>query len=1205
MPVIATPLGTYHSLWPPRDLGKDQAAAHLAGGSTPVVSSCAFATKVQGHALRLAAVSLPVARLETVWRGGQTIYRQMDATGRVWRAEERLRVFDGEVSDRDLLVDLKTGAACVAKASTADKLAIKPWASRLAGNLRGDSKEHGAKAVEVFLENLDKPFSQMNENQVDNAIEAARKHLRTLAGDQMVGAWAKRITVTVEDMSRHTKQVIRDEWLPSVTPSLRAPERTAARQIGNLNGFWVRNKMGQIDQDLSRQAKVIISRGLRNGLGNKDIAQDLRDAIPGMYEMRTGQYAETVANVAVARARSGAELFSYEEAGVEYLEVVAMLDERTTEACRLMDGQIISVGDCREVYDRGINVQNPEDIATENPFMRVTKDDEGRRFLDTRNGDRIAQIERSGRGKLDDRGTTKQFVGGKDFKGAKIGLPPYHFRCRTMTIPRMDIYQVPAGEMRRSMAENTNYPSDPVRPYDPRPALSSALPSMSNPSQVGLYSVVDDGVLPYLSTSQQLVDVANAIPANSFMSIRHTPVEAFPKDPSEFAIEARRDTDDGTLAERLANDKGFRYSREGYGEVAINGAKADDDTTIASLFINDGNAGRSTVVNVADNLGSNLSLRINRYDDTGVRREITNYRDALRGGDAQEIKKSAKALVDKAKQNGQLRTGKKVSDVCGSPLGRASSSVPNKPKTQPIGIVARPPVPQPAPPPKPPKAIPKVKPSIGPLSAKASAEKLAVSNDVFSARPDPSQMVKLAHEESHVLIQKMKLAKSGGVHASEAWTMKRSDQIVDLALGADDSVVHIMSPLEIGHARDSSRLNDIVNDIITTERGLAHKATRDWVVQDIHGNARFIRVDTSKVSALTNQEAYELRQRVRKYGARMSTKELESAGIKLTRNLDKAYPNANVDWNQRNLIPGIGTDVQAAARMKSVRNEIDGLLAAERKRLGRELTSKEIGTVIQKQVSSGGGGNFAANLKHIIPEKVTPKVRADLRRISPHLRQEAGAGSVIHGSKDAIKIIDGSLKEASTHLQHALQSNRAPVFITNARMDGGGDHAIYHKTDIHTAIIRAKRPFTADAKDDVHRTLKHEVHHWVESIGKNSHAVRYARNAAMGDGGIQDLTEVFKIPVFTPPNRCVDDYTMRIYYSDLDDARKSKPKTAKAWRELYPSDVNDRPEGTEFLTRTSEAFRPGQEEALGKIWQSVPEQVEIYTSVMRGHYTPF
>ena len=171
-----------------------------------------------------------------------------------------------------------------------------------------------------------------------------------------------------------------------------------------------------------QRAQETLAKGTEEGLGSREIGEELRREFRdlGLNE----NYWDTVAAIHTNRARTFSSLKSYAEGGVTAYEVVAVGDERTTEICNMMNGEILQVESALNAYDSFEEAEDLEDLKTNvAPLMRHR----GRDIV-TQSGQRIATRTKDGWDRVK--------PGTMNARG--INGPPYHHRCRTTVVPVFD-----------------------------------------------------------------------------------------------------------------------------------------------------------------------------------------------------------------------------------------------------------------------------------------------------------------------------------------------------------------------------------------------------------------------------------------------------------------------------------------------------------------------------------------------------------------------------------------------------------------------------------------------------------------------------------------------------------------------------------------------------------------------------------------------
>jgi SPP1 gp7 family putative phage head morphogenesis protein len=217
-----------------------------------------------------------------------------------------------------------------------------------------------------------------------------------------------------------------------------AVDRRVVAHVTSSQGNFVRDEYGRRIEGFGEQARRIVATGLEEGLGRDDIAESLEHVARAALVDRAPFYWETVASSFISQGRSYAQMSSYAEAGIQHYRIEAVLDERTTEICRYLDGKLFSVGDALRRFDRVEQLDDPEAIKQAMPWVRESTDPETGRtrlYVDGAAGRTdLAEVTRSAMGTRDDRGDFRALVSDSALSDIGIGYPPYHGLCRTTTL---------------------------------------------------------------------------------------------------------------------------------------------------------------------------------------------------------------------------------------------------------------------------------------------------------------------------------------------------------------------------------------------------------------------------------------------------------------------------------------------------------------------------------------------------------------------------------------------------------------------------------------------------------------------------------------------------------------------------------------------------------------------------------------------------
>ena len=522
----STPASGFMTLDPVADLGTDPVVALWkvgVRGKAPLVKAEGYAMVVMGGVgvvpVHVNARTLQQVRQEAVkclpmgevtilrsrFRGRRTVFERVETITPMRPAEAELNAAASMVGPSGVLVEKAL--------SPQDPVDSRLIAQRLAGQLRFAEREILAPKLEKYVRRLNIDWPNLSAQESAKRLAMIRGDLRKMLGaaaKDVMPTWRTKVETKLQGVFTNARKVVRSNFLPSVGLSLRQPDLVAIQTIADQNGWWMRDAAGVRSDRLTARARNVVQQGLRDGLGRTEIGAALQKAIPKAWQAMGARYFTAVASAAINRARSYAEVSGYIEVGIEALEVQAVLDERTTEICRCLDGQIIETHVVSQQIVGAMNVARPEDIRDASPFLRERVDQKTgvKSIVTANNGTKIADVVRSGMGRLDDRGIFKYYKAGNQLADANIGPPPYHHLCRSWTIPVTTTVSVPRNQMPRAgggapvapkiVPKGGKVPSG----VGPRPQIGHPVPSAGKPVPVGdpdlieRYPFTEDFVAP-------------------------------------------------------------------------------------------------------------------------------------------------------------------------------------------------------------------------------------------------------------------------------------------------------------------------------------------------------------------------------------------------------------------------------------------------------------------------------------------------------------------------------------------------------------------------------------------------------------------------------------------------------------------------------------------------------------------------------------
>lgn len=307
--------------------------------------------------------------------------------------------------------------------------------AQLAGLLSKKAADSDDAAVRAAVAVLDVDWGSTTAAQrstlVGRALQAAGRSTAGVprAVGAVFGDAAKEVVQATRDGARRGQGL-------AIAADFNALDRRIVRHLTTSQANYVRDEYGRRHEAFGERARQIVAQGLEAGLGREDIARDLEAAARDVIAGRGSFYWETVAGAFVANGRSFAQLSAYAEAGIDRYIIEAVLDERTTEICRFLDGKTFTVSTGLRTFEQ---MEAEPDLAKEiSPWVREAIDpDTGRKVLFVERGERrvpVAEVTRSALGTRDDRGEFGRSLSERDLEGLGISFPPYHGLCRTSTV---------------------------------------------------------------------------------------------------------------------------------------------------------------------------------------------------------------------------------------------------------------------------------------------------------------------------------------------------------------------------------------------------------------------------------------------------------------------------------------------------------------------------------------------------------------------------------------------------------------------------------------------------------------------------------------------------------------------------------------------------------------------------------------------------
>lgn len=180
---------------------------------------------------------------------------------------------------------------------------------------------------------------------------------------------------------------------------------TDNKALAALERYAIYPVLHHFDDQLEGRVREFGQQIIEGGLNREEAGKLFEDEFAKKYNVHSFRYWQGYANHVVTRTREMGRVSAYERAEIEYAEVRAILDHRTTEVCRHMHGRRIKVSELVTVRDALMDNEDPDAVKDIAPWPNAKQVSEAK---------------------------TKDLP-----QGAQ--MPPYHFNCRTRTVAAREV----------------------------------------------------------------------------------------------------------------------------------------------------------------------------------------------------------------------------------------------------------------------------------------------------------------------------------------------------------------------------------------------------------------------------------------------------------------------------------------------------------------------------------------------------------------------------------------------------------------------------------------------------------------------------------------------------------------------------------------------------------------------------------------------
>jgi hypothetical protein len=296
------------------------------------------------------------------------------------------------------------------------------------------------KSIQEALDVLDVDWSKLSAAQREQVFVSAQSRLVLVP---LQGGLLPRVQFTLLASALETMGATRKGAAAKhgfkVGLDVTSGDSRAAIQASRLQASFIRDQYGKRSVALSQTARDVVSDGLEQGWGRQLIGDKLAERMSAQGVARSQSYWDIVAAAQTNNARMLSSLRMYADNDVETYTFQAVMDELTSDVCRLMDGKTFSVARGLATAEAAMTAATPDDVKASKPWLAMGKDDDGQPvvYYKDRGGQRVpvADVEESAVGRVDTRGKFKQRVDDDALQAAGVTVPPLHGYCRSGIYP--------------------------------------------------------------------------------------------------------------------------------------------------------------------------------------------------------------------------------------------------------------------------------------------------------------------------------------------------------------------------------------------------------------------------------------------------------------------------------------------------------------------------------------------------------------------------------------------------------------------------------------------------------------------------------------------------------------------------------------------------------------------------------------------------
>lgn len=307
---------------------------------------------------------------------------------------------------------------------------------RLSRALRGAIAGTEGDALKSAIEGLDVDWPNISAAARDKVIESARAEIVGMG--TVVPALIDPVLETSGlKIITSTREASVDRFSLDISAAVQPVDTRVADQLRASTSLFVKDQYGERGDALDALARNIVGSGLEQGLGREDISAALATRLAEQQVVRSRDYMNLISTHFANTARTTTQLGAFDEAGVTTWIFEGILDQVTSDICRLLHGRRFSVPKALASSRKALSLTDPDQIKNAQPWVQTGTNADGEQILYYKKGDQrhtVATVEASGVGRNDAIGTYGNAMSNKKLEAAGVIVPPRHGSCRSTII---------------------------------------------------------------------------------------------------------------------------------------------------------------------------------------------------------------------------------------------------------------------------------------------------------------------------------------------------------------------------------------------------------------------------------------------------------------------------------------------------------------------------------------------------------------------------------------------------------------------------------------------------------------------------------------------------------------------------------------------------------------------------------------------------